>query len=329
MEIPQSIIDRENNLSEKCKKFQNSMPSFLNDYYIYLNSNVLIKTKYDYLIDIEKFLRTYNIKTIEEIRLITHKEINRYLDSIESKSTKCRCRSALKSLFTILYRDKVIENNIINDINRIKTIKKNSNSKSSLNQKEINSLFEILKTGKGFTPKEKERWVLTKYRDKAIFTVLIALGLRVSEIRQLDLKSNFVDFNNLNFTVYRKGGSIDDIPFSTIVKKAIQDYIDYERCNIDSSNNALFLSLHKKRMSTNSYEKLVKKYTKLILKDGKGISPHKLRATVATRKLELGGAIHEVQDLLGHGDIRTTQIYTKSSDESRRNIVDNYNIIPE
>lgn len=93
----------------------------------------------------------------------------------------------------------------------------------------------------------------------------------------------------------------------------------------------LFLSLQKKRMTSRSIRDLVKKYTSIAMRTprDKGYSPHKLRATAATSLIETGFSIYDVQNLMDHDNVTTTQLYAAHRKNLKRDIIENFNWLDE
>ena len=140
----------------------------------------------------------------------------------------------------------------------------------------------------------------------------------MSECVGIDI--NDIDFKNTGIKIRRKGGYEAVVYFGEEVEKALLDYIE-ERKHIiphDGHENALFLSLQKKRIGVRAVEKLVKKYASLIT-NLKKITPHKLRSTFGTNLYKESGDIYLVADVLGHKDVNTTRKhYAAQDDENRR-----------
>ena len=139
---------------------------------------------------------------------------------------------------------------------------------------EVALLLDAVEQGDGLTDKQKAFHNRTKLRDLALLTLLLGTGIRVSECVGLDL--NDIDFKNGGIHIHRKGGKEVTVYFGTEVETALQDYLD-ERNSIipeEGSENALFLSLQKKRMNVRSVENLVKKYARIVtpLKDASYIN---------------------------------------------------------
>tara|TARA_A100001015_G_scaffold62436_1_gene68822 strand:- start:963 stop:1841 length:879 start_codon:yes stop_codon:yes gene_type:complete len=146
----------------------------------------------------------------------------------------------------------------------------------------------------------------TKMRDIAIFECLYSLGCRVSEL--LSLKIHDISQHDHFIKILGKGSKQRLVPMSKAVKKVLNDYIYYERKNCDIYHqNILFLSKFGKKLTRYAVYQLVKFYS-----DRCGflnVSPHVFRHSFATHLLEGGARLKEVQVLLGHDHISSTQIY--------------------
>ncbi|MCD8115890.1 MAG: site-specific tyrosine recombinase XerD [Oscillospiraceae bacterium] len=147
------------------------------------------------------------------------------------------------------------------------------------------------------------------YRDKAMLELLYATGIRVSELISLD-----VDDVNLSANVIRCRGRNKEriIPLYPAAVKALKDYIEFIRPDMIASptERSLFVNVNGERMSRQGFWKIVKSYQQ---KAGieKDITPHTLRHSFATHLLENGADLHSIQEMLGHADISSTQIYSQ------------------
>lgn len=245
-----------------------------------------------------------------------------------------RKKSSLAILFKFLYRDESIEHNIVDGINPIKLPKPQPDAIKRLQIDEVSLMLDAVSSGEGLTEKERQYWEKTKYRDKTILVIFITYGLRLSELQQLNLTS--FNFPRNEFTIYRKRGKESLMPLNNSVIQVIDDYIQHERNFIkdkirSEDEDALFISLQGKRMTVKSIRKLVKKYTSIPLGTTreKGYSPHKLRATAASSLIEYGFSIYEVQNLLDHDNVTTTQLYSAHRKHAKREIVKSYELLDE
>ncbi|HHY76424.1 MAG TPA: site-specific tyrosine recombinase XerD [Firmicutes bacterium] len=146
-------------------------------------------------------------------------------------------------------------------------------------------------------------------RDKAMMELLYATGIRVSELVNLnlldvDLKEGFVRCTG-------KGSKERVVPMGEIAISALKTYLESARPKLvtDPKEKALFVNHHGKRLTRQGFWKIVKKYAAQA-QIRKEITPHTLRHSFATHLLENGADIRAVQEMLGHADISTTQIYT-------------------
>ena len=145
-------------------------------------------------------------------------------------------------------------------------------------------------------------------RDHAMLELLYATGIRVSELISLDLD----DLNlSAGFIRCRSKGRERIIPMYRTAVKALQDYVRNVRPQIiaDTEEPALFVNMNGERMSRQGFWKIIKFYQE---KAGiqKDITPHTLRHSFAVHLLENGADLHSIQEMLGHADISSTQIYT-------------------
>jgi site-specific recombinase XerD len=150
-------------------------------------------------------------------------------------------------------------------------------------------------------------------RDKAILELLYGCGLRVSEIVALNVDD--IDFNQLLVKVFGKGKKERILPLNKLTIKALKNYFKYVRPKLVRGNpqqKALFVNRYGGRLSANGIRKLLAKYAKQLDLQIK-LTPHVLRHSFATHLLEGGADLRSVQDLLGHVDLSSTQVYTHLS----------------
>jgi len=125
------------------------------------------------------------------------------------------------------------------------------------------------------------------------------------------------------------------MPINNTCETVVKEYIENERPNSEllseEYRDALFLSLQNKRITAKAIRSLVKKYTSISMDTSrdKGYSPHKLRATAATSLIQNGFSIYDVQNLLDHDNVTTTQLYAAHKKNVKRDIVNNFEWIDD
>ena len=358
---PDNIVIRDNNIIERCITVENNLPKFMKDYFIYLKGSVAVSTRLAYLEDIQ-FFSSYlvemqeltNAKDIKDITLdefnnIKARDVNMFLGDYCSRYYKqnknntlifennnralARKKSSLSTLFKFLYRNDQLDNNITDGFNPIKLPKPQPDAIKRLEIDEVAKMLEAVENGQGLTDKEKVYWRKTKLRDKAILALFVTYGLRLNELRELNISS--FNFSRGEFMIYRKRGKEVLMPINHTCELVVKDYIYNERTQSelldDENKDALFLSLQNKRMNPKAIRQLVKKYTSISMETSreKGYSPHKLRATAATSLIQNGFSIYDVQNLLDHDNVTTTQLYAAHKKHVKRDIVNNFEWLDE
>jgi len=155
-------------------------------------------------------------------------------------------------------------------------------------------------------------------RDNAILELLYASGMRVSELVNLRITDVNMDVGFIR--CLGKGQKERVVPIGKRAIESLQRYLDKCRPKLNKNEtNILFLSRLSKKISRQSIWKLIKKYAKRA-KIKKVVKPHTLRHSFATHLLERGADLRSVQEMLGHSDISTTQIYTHVNKEHLREI---------
>ena len=169
---------------------------------------------------------------------------------------------------------------------------------------EINSVFARI---------EKEGRPMTKNRDACIVALGLGTGLRVSAIVNINVED--IDFKTSTIKVIEKGRKTREIKFSNHLRKALLVwYKDRELFFGGEETGPLFISQKKNRMSVDSVQAVVKKYTDHL---SKHITPHKLRYTAANQALNAGATLYDIQNFLGHSSPTvTTQCYLQESESS-------------
>jgi integrase/recombinase XerC/integrase/recombinase XerD len=157
-------------------------------------------------------------------------------------------------------------------------------------------------------------------RDRAMFEVAYAAGLRAEEIVNLDLTDTDPDAEELRVT--GKGGRTRVVPAGEPAWRALERYLDRARPRLESRSRpdtALFLSKSGRRLSTSDVRRRLAISTRRVAADA-GVSPHTLRHSFATHLLEGGADLRTIQELLGHASLSTTQTYTRIESKRLRRV---------
>ena len=238
----------------------------------------------------------------KEFNQLTKKDIQDYIQLLSKKksaSSVSRNISTLKSFYKFLELNKYIKINPLSTVINPKTKQK---LPKVLSEAEVNTLLDInLKND-------------FDYRNKAMLELMYSSGLRVSEL--INLMVNDIDLNNSLVRIFGKGSKERIIPLNDYATEALRNYILYYRKNFfkNGENNYLFLNNHGKKMTRQGFFKILQKIAKE--KNIKSeLSPHTLRHSFASHLLKHGADLRSIQELLGHSDISTTQIYTHITSE--------------
>ena len=254
--------------------------------------------------DLEKFLEYNKNKDINNISNDDLKKYIKYLNDcgLNEKSI-ARNISSIKSFYKFLVISKYISTNT-SDCLYIPKVKKNL--PNTLSEDEVFSLLNIELTDN------------FSYRNKAMIELLYATGLRVSEL--INLKIQDIDLNEDIIRTFGKGSKERVIPIGDYAKEYLEEYIYKYRGSMlkKEPSEYLFLNNHGKQMTRQGFFKILKK---LAIEKGitKELSPHTLRHSFASHLLKYGADLRTIQELLGHSDISTTQIYTHITNEELKN----------
>ena len=183
---------------------------------------------------------------------------------------------------------------------------------------EMRRILEQAATGEDLTPRQKAWHKLTVKRDYALLSLFLGTGVRVSECVGINIPD--VDLENNAFLVTRKGGNQVVLYFPPEVAEALAEYM-IEREKIEAlpgHEEALFLSMQKRRITQRAVQNLVKKYAAVAAPLKPKISPHKLRSTFATNLYNSTGDIYLVADVLGHSSVDTTRKHYADMTDARR-----------
>ncbi|TLS35664.1 site-specific tyrosine recombinase XerD [Pseudalkalibacillus caeni] len=230
-------------------------------------------------------------------------------DSGKASATIARNVASIRAFHQFLLREKAAEQDPSVHIETPKTERK---LPKILSTAEVETLMEAPKANNAFG-----------LRDKAMLEVLYATGLRVTELVELTL--NDVHLTMGFIRTLGKGNKERIVPLGKMAKKALTDYIEKGRPQLlkGKKSDSLFLNHHGEHLSRQGFWKILKKLA-LEANINKPLTPHTLRHSFATHLLENGADLRAVQELLGHADISTTQIYTHVTKTRLKDIYSTY-----
>ena len=276
------------------------MKTYLATYESYLETekHASANTVASYMRDLRQFA-SYADERQLNVQDISQSNVSTYLDYLsgqgKSAATVSRSLASLKGFFTYLVREAVIDRNPALNIATAKAEKK---LPQVLTGKEVERLLA--------QPKCSD---MKGYRDKAMLELLYATGIRVTELISLNLS----DVNLAgSFIRCESKGKERIIPLYPAAVDALAVYIQNIRPKMiaDIDETALFVNVSGDRMSRQGFWKIVKSYQEKAHID-KDITPHTLRHSFATHLLENGADLHSIQEMMGHRDISSTQVYAQ------------------
>jgi len=274
-------------LAEEKRASQNTLSSYRRD-----------------LLRFAEYMKEYklNYLSLNNTDILTY--MNRMQEDGMSPATVSRNLASIRSFYIYLMRKKKVSDD---PTFNIRSLKKEKTLPTTLTGPEVEVLLSMPKTDE---PKG--------CRDKAMLEVLYATGLRVSELISLDMDDINLKIGYINCA---GNGTARVVPIYAEAIKAVKDYLEKSR-NIlcfDDSVKALFVNINGKRMSRQGFWKILKKY-----KDEAGIpkeiTPHTLRHSFALHLLENGADLKSIQELLGHSDISSTQIYSEIASKRLKDV---------
>ncbi len=254
------------------------------------------------------YLQELNIAVIDADQHAVHGYVDYMHDKGKSAATVSRCLASMKSLYSYAISQGMKDSNPVVGIHVEKTEKK---LPQILTGKEVELLLD--------QPKCTD---LKGYRDKAMLELLYATGIRVSELINLDI----TDVNILGgFIKCGADGKVRIIPLYPAAIKALSDYISDIRPKMvaDSDEESLFVNVSGERMSRQGFWKIIKYYQEKAQID-KDITPHTLRHSFAAHLLENGADLRSIQEMLGHSDISSTQVYAQLVKQNLKSVYHKY-----
>jgi integrase/recombinase XerD len=279
----------------------------------------------EYLIELE--IRNYSQNTIKTYKSIVNNFYKHVLNEKDLYDERRFLRS-FKRYIQYLKREKMVSQNYIylvtvvvkkflefNNIyflNEIKTPKRTKSLPKSLNEIEVEKLINAVACNLVEDTMAKKTM---KLRNKLILALLYSSGLRISELVMLITKD--IDLDERTMRIRGKGEKDRIVLFDNKAKELIEEYLEFKKSDTDY----LFLNRFNKPLTPRYVQMMIKKYAE-IAGIKKKVTPHILRHSFATHLLKNGVDIRVIQQLLGHSNLSTTQIYTSVDMETLKSVYD-------
>lgn len=323
--------------TEKLDKLLTNYPSWVHDFFRGKSESTSVRTRISYAYDIGIFLdflskKIFNVPileiTLEQFSEVTVQDIEHYVSYLtvytrdgvrhtNLEGGKFRKIASLKSFYNYYFKRKLIPDNPTFVIDRPKL--KDDDEIIQLDANEVVHLLDGVEKGEFLKGRQRQFHKHTQKRDLALMSLLLGTGMRVSEC--MGVNENDLDFKENGVRIVRKGGKKTILYFNEEVAKALQEYMAEKRVlGHISDDDALFVSLHRKRMSVRAIQAMVRKYSDQNEHIDKKISAHKLRSTYGTNLYRELNDIYLVADALGHRDVNTTKNYYAKMDKERRKL---------
>lgn len=291
---------------------KNQIEDFL--HFITVEKGLAQNTINSYKRDLNNYV--YYISNVEQIRTfndVTRLVIMNYLFSLKEQgkatTTIARTIASIRAFHQFLLRERVTTTD---PSLHIETPKKEFKLPTVLSSEEVDALLSAPKANTAFDS-----------RDKAMLELLYATGMRVSELCSLKLQDVHL---NMGFVqCIGKGNKERIIPIGKLATQALSHYINYARPILmkKKKHDFLFVNHHGECLSRQGFWKILKKLTQEA-NIQKKLTPHTLRHSFATHLLENGADLRAVQEMLGHADISTTQIYTHVTKTRLKDVYANF-----
>lgn len=285
------------------------LPDFLN--YLSVERGLALNTIESYGRDLNQFLTYLKEKKKIGIAETTQATVVGYLLHLQAKgratATISRSLAAIKCYYNFLEKEMIIPGNLTVNLEAPKQERK---LPRVLSVEDVTRLLEEpdLKTPSGM-------------RDRAMLEVLYATGLRVSEL--INLRISDINMEEGFLRCLGKGSKERIVPLGSTAIKYLRYYLEHARKFLasDPREERIFLNHHGRGLTRQGFWKIIKKYAER-LDNPHSITPHTLRHSFATHLLENGADLRSVQEMLGHADISTTQIYTHLTKNRLREVYD-------
>lgn len=265
-------------------------------------------TEMSYQRDLNKMCNFMETQGITQVKQITQEILNSYILYLKEKqmaaATISRNIAAIKAWYLYMIKEQMVDADCTEGLKAPRIEKKIPEVLST------HEVVKLLEQPKGNNPKE--------LRDKAMLELLYATGIRVTELITLTVSQLNMQ---MNYIVCHDGNKDRIIPFGLKAREALLNYLEYSRGIMisDLNSDILFVNCSGQSMSRQGFWKLIKYYAEKadITTD---ITPHTLRHSFAAHLVENGADLRSVQEMLGHSDISTTQIYANLNHNKLREV---------
>jgi integrase/recombinase XerD len=283
------------------------------EYYLKVTKGLSTNSVYSYITDLKEYIefleKNYNIKDPNDI---TKQHIRNFIARLKRKkntaSSISRKMSAIRSYHKYLLLEKLVSLNVSLGVS---LPKKRKSLPTVLNVEEVDALMVA---ADGDDPLE--------LRNRAMLEVLYGCGLRISELLEIRLSDLHINKGFIN--IHGKGNKERIVPIGFEAAYALKQYIDRGRTELKKvPGDIVFVNTRGSEMSRVGFYKVLKNLT---VKAGisKDVSPHTLRHSFASHLLDNGVDLRVVQELLGHEDISTTQVYTHISKQQLKKVYEEF-----
>lgn len=285
-----------------------SMQLFLE--YLTVELGLSANTRQAYERDLRLFCKTLGFKNSDALVNVSREQITRYMTQLKEKglaaATIARKLAAIKAFYRFMTAEGYMDSN---PAEVVEAGTKGIKLPRVLSEDEVVRLLNQpdITTAEGF-------------RDRTMLEVLYATGMRVSELINLTLER--VDLNMKYIIAFGKGSKERIVPLGSVAAEFLQQYLEKVRpklTHVGRNTNIVFLAFGGHELTRQRFWQIIRTYGRKA-NINKALTPHILRHSFATHLLDNGADLRSVQELLGHSDISTTQIYTHLTNKRLRDI---------
>ena len=278
--------------------------------YLTVELGLSANTRQAYERDLRLFCKTLGFKNSDALVNVNREQITGYMTQLKEKglaaATIARKLAAIKAFYRFMTAEGYMD---VNPAEVVEAGTKGIKLPRVLSEDEVVRLLNQpdITTAEGF-------------RDRTMLEVLYATGMRVSELINLTLER--VDLNMKYIIAFGKGSKERIVPLGSVAAEFLQQYLEKVRPKLthaDRNTNIVFLAFGGHELTRQRFWQIIRAYGRKA-NINKALTPHVLRHSFATHLLDNGADLRSVQELLGHSDISTTQIYTHLTNKRLRDI---------